>query len=102
MIFIRIEDSTTGCYAISNLELHSNIIETGLSLNVITECDDSSNDGIANFELNDVETQLANGYDGFEFTFPTFKKSKLIINFFRKQFHFLRYVLFDHLAQNGI
>ncbi|WP_282031475.1 T9SS type B sorting domain-containing protein [Winogradskyella eximia] len=69
MIFIRIEDSTTGCYAISNLELHSNIIETGLSLNVITECDDSSNDGIANFELNDVETQLANGYDGFEFTF---------------------------------
>ena len=69
VIFIRVEDPTTGCYTISNIELHTNIILTGLSSHSIFECDDISNDGIADFDLNAVEEDIQNGYDEFEVSF---------------------------------
>jgi len=69
LIYIRVLDPTTGCYTVTNLELHANIIQTGISNEAVIVCDDESNDGIADFDLNDVETDLADGYDEFEITF---------------------------------
>ena len=68
-IFIRVEDEESGCFSITNIELHTNIILTGLTYNAYIICDDVSNDGIADFNLNDVEEQLINGYEEFEITF---------------------------------
>ncbi|WP_179008445.1 T9SS type B sorting domain-containing protein [Winogradskyella forsetii] len=69
LIYIRIQDTATGCYAITNLELHSNIIINTLSSEAIYVCDDPSNDGIENFDLNEVEVELEDGYEEFEVTF---------------------------------
>lgn len=69
VIFIRVQDPTTGCYTVSNLQLHTNIILTGLSYNAIIECDDISNDGIADFDLNAVEAELKDGNNEFEISF---------------------------------
>lgn len=77
IIFIRVQDPITGCYTISNIELHTNIILTGLSQNSIIECDDPSNDGIADFDLNAVETELENGYDEFELSFYSTEDDRL-------------------------
>ena len=68
-IYIRVEDEESGCFTIKSIELHTNIILTGLSYNAFIVCDDISNDGIADFNLNDVEEQLKNGIDEFEITF---------------------------------
>ncbi|MDN3493444.1 T9SS type B sorting domain-containing protein [Winogradskyella bathintestinalis] len=68
-IYIRVEDPTTGCFTITNLELHTNIILTGLSDNPFIVCDDPSNDGIEDFDLYAIESHLQNGYDEFEIIF---------------------------------
>ena len=68
-LFIRVEDPTTGCFTITNLEIHTNIILTGLSENAIIECDDDTNDGIFNFDLNAVEAELVDGNNELIVTF---------------------------------
>ncbi|MDY2588417.1 choice-of-anchor L domain-containing protein [Winogradskyella aquimaris] len=69
VIYIRVEDDTTGCFAVTQLELHANIIQTVYSGEAFVVCDDPSNDGIADFDLNEVEADLEDGYDEFETTF---------------------------------
>lgn len=69
VIFIRVQNPTTGCYTVSNLQLHTNIILTGASSNAIIECDDISNDGIANFDLNAVAAELYGNDDDFTIIF---------------------------------
>ncbi|MFT5846567.1 choice-of-anchor L domain-containing protein [Psychroserpens sp.] len=68
-VYIRIVDDATGCFVIIPLELHSNIVITGFSAEEFNVCDDTSQDGIADFDLNDIEFDLVNGYDDFEITF---------------------------------
>ncbi|WP_179320620.1 T9SS type B sorting domain-containing protein [Winogradskyella helgolandensis] len=68
-LYIRVQDPTTGCYTVTKLSLYTNIIRTELSGNVFIVCDDISNDGMANFDLNEVQTELLDGYDEFEVTF---------------------------------
>ncbi|WP_052184187.1 T9SS type B sorting domain-containing protein [Psychroserpens sp. Hel_I_66] len=68
-VFIRVVDDVTGCFVTIPLELHSNIITTGFGGDVYYVCDDSSADGIEDFDLNEVESDLTNDYDGFEITF---------------------------------
>nr|WP_321225548.1 choice-of-anchor L domain-containing protein [uncultured Psychroserpens sp.] len=68
-IYIRIVDEDTGCFVIVPLELHSNIPESGFGGDLYNVCDDISADGIADFDLNEVEFDLLNGYDEFEITF---------------------------------
>ena len=69
VIYIRVQDETTGCYTVTELELHSNIIQSGFSLEAFVVCDDVSNDGIENFDLNEVEDALEGGYSEFETVF---------------------------------
>ncbi|MGB3608063.1 T9SS type B sorting domain-containing protein, partial [Psychroserpens sp.] len=69
IIYIRIVDDTTGCSIIVELELHANIILNTFSDEEFDVCDDASNDGIADFDLNVIEEELVDGYDGFEVTF---------------------------------
>jgi len=69
IIYIRVVDDTTGCYVIVPLELHADIIQTGFSVESFKTCDDISADGIEDFDLNDVETDLVDGYDDFEVSF---------------------------------
>mgnify|MGYP003673128924 FL=1 len=69
VIYIRVQDETTGCYTVTELELHSNIIQSGFSLEAFVVCDDVSNDGIENFDLNEVEDALEDGYSEFETVF---------------------------------
>ena len=69
VIYIRIQDETTGCYTIAELELHSNIIQTGFDLESFIVCDDDSNDGIEDFDLNEIEEKLENGYSEYETLF---------------------------------
>ncbi|MEM5564275.1 choice-of-anchor L domain-containing protein [Psychroserpens sp. AS72] len=69
VIYIRIVDEVSGCYIIVPLELHSNLPDSGFGGDVFNVCDDISADGIADFDLNEVEQDLTNGYDEFGVTF---------------------------------
>ena len=61
-------DNQTDCLTIVPLELHTNMAVTGLNLNDFNGCDLSRN-GIVEFDLNAVESQLLNNYDGFDVIF---------------------------------
>jgi gliding motility-associated-like protein len=69
VIYIRVQDETTGCYTVTELELHSNIIQSGFDFEAFTVCDDNSNDGIEDFNLTEVEDALEDGYSEFETIF---------------------------------
>ncbi len=69
VIYIRVQDETTGCYAITALELHSNIIQSGFDFEAFSVCDDDSNNGIEDFDLVEVEDALEDGYTEFETVF---------------------------------
>ncbi|WP_179352648.1 T9SS type B sorting domain-containing protein [Winogradskyella vidalii] len=69
VIYIRVQDPTTGCYALVNLELHTAIIQSGFYDEAFIVCDDVSNDGIADFDLSEIELEFTNGYDGYEIVF---------------------------------
>ncbi|GAB5565876.1 MAG: hypothetical protein Wins2KO_29390 [Winogradskyella sp.] len=68
-IYVRVQDDTTGCYAVTEIDLFSNIIQTTYSAEAFVVCDDASNDGIADFDLLEVETEIEDGYDEWETTF---------------------------------
>lgn len=69
LLYIRVQDPETGCYAVVNLELFSSIIQSGFSQDAVIVCDDVSDDGIADFNLVEVQWDISNGYPGFEFSF---------------------------------
>ncbi|MBF8149486.1 T9SS type B sorting domain-containing protein [Winogradskyella sp. F6397] len=69
LLYIRVQDPTTGCYSVVKLGLYANIIITELSGQVIIVCDDISNDGIADFDLIEVERDLISDFVEFEVTF---------------------------------
>lgn len=68
-IYIRIVDEVTGCFVIIPLKLYSNLPESGFGFDLYNVCDDISADGIADFDLNELESDLVNGFDEFEVTF---------------------------------
>jgi len=69
IVYIRVVDDITGCSSIVPIELHANIIQTGFDSNTFSVCDDASEDGIEDFDLNEIATTLVNGYDDFVITF---------------------------------
>ncbi len=68
-VYIRVVDPNAGCPAIAPIELHTNLAETGLDLSDNFVCDDASGDGIAEFDLVEVEEQVLNGFDDFTLTY---------------------------------
>ncbi|WP_345006565.1 choice-of-anchor L domain-containing protein [Snuella lapsa] len=61
-IYVRLEDSTTGCYAIVPIEIHSNLLLTATNIPELgfAFCDDD-NDGSVDVYLNPLESVIANG-----------------------------------------
>lgn len=69
IVYIRVINTNTGCFSIMPIELHTNIVDSGFNTNNYGTCDDASNDGIANFDLNQVELFIIDNYEGFEISF---------------------------------
>src|SRR5690554_148985 len=68
-VYIRVIDDQTGCVSISSIELHINILESGTNIRNFYVCDDASNDGIANFNLENIGNVIANNLEGVTVTF---------------------------------
>ena len=68
-VFVRVEDNNTGCATITSLEIHTNLLVTGTNNGDFALCDDESNDGIVNFNLAIIETQIANDLPNIEVNF---------------------------------
>lgn len=57
-LYIRGEDEATGCFTIMTLELRVLPIAVAIQPNNIEVCDNSTNDGVAVFDLTEVETEI--------------------------------------------
>ncbi|MBT8272201.1 MAG: T9SS type B sorting domain-containing protein [Bacteroidia bacterium] len=68
-IYIRIESDITGCYTVVPLELHTNLLITGTNIGNYSQCDDSSGDGIADFDLQNVAEFIINDLENLTITF---------------------------------
>ena len=68
-IYIRIEDDATGCFSIVHIVLHTNLLNTGTSIQDFEVCDDSSGDGIESFDLLDIASTIVNNLADTNITF---------------------------------
>lgn len=68
-IYIRVVDATTGCFSIAAVTLHTNLLITGTNVRDFNVCDDVSNDGIADFNLENIATTIINGLENTTVTF---------------------------------
>lgn len=68
-VYIRIEDDITGCATVVNTELHTNLLITGTDIRNFETCDDESNDGVVEFNLEDIADTVANGIDDLTIAF---------------------------------
>ena len=64
IIYIRIEDDTTGCFSVATIAIHSNLLESSTAIEDFAVCDDESADGIEVFYLLTVANTILNGLDG--------------------------------------
>lgn len=55
-VYVRLVDSTTGCYAIVPIEIHTNLLLTGTDTGEFALCDDSDNNNSVDFDLYVVES----------------------------------------------
>ncbi len=69
VVYIRVVDNNTGCHTVIPLELHVNILITGISDLEFYECDDDSADGIVDFDLEQLAVTIANGIEDLVVTF---------------------------------
>ncbi|WP_051605558.1 T9SS type B sorting domain-containing protein [Sediminibacter sp. Hel_I_10] len=69
LIYIRIVDEATGCSTIVPLEIHTSIVETGVSGAAHYECDDPSGDDVETFDLQIVATEMIGVYEELVVTF---------------------------------
>ncbi|WP_242120419.1 T9SS type B sorting domain-containing protein [Aestuariivivens sediminicola] len=70
VIFLRLVDDTTGCYAIVPIEVHTNLLLTGTNIpaNGFAFCDEDG-DGSVDVYLNTLENVIANGLSNISVTF---------------------------------
>ncbi|MFD2824221.1 choice-of-anchor L domain-containing protein [Lacinutrix iliipiscaria] len=69
IVYIRVVDDVTGCVSISPVELHANILQSGTTIRDFYRCDDESNDGIRDFNLEAIANVIANNIDEVTVTF---------------------------------
>ncbi|MGE5944646.1 MAG: choice-of-anchor L domain-containing protein [Flavobacteriales bacterium] len=60
IVYVRVEDNTTGCPTIVPLEIHTNLLLTGTAVQDYALCDTENSGGSMAFNLNTVETYIAN------------------------------------------
>ena len=68
IIYIRVEDNTTGCASIRPFEIHTNLLLTGTNIQDFALCDDDG-DGIVDFDLGSVAIAIINEIPGITITF---------------------------------
>lgn len=68
-LYLRVEDPTTGCFAITSIEVHTNALLTATNIANVSRCDDPSNDGIFNFDLLGIASDIQNNLDGITIDF---------------------------------
>ena len=68
-IYIRVVSDSTGCVSISSIVLHANILISGTMIRSFYICDDESNDGIRDFNLESVGNTIKNNLDNVTVTF---------------------------------
>lgn len=64
ILYVRVENTATGCYSIATIEVHTNLLITGTEVQDFEVCDDDSNDGKEIFDLASMETIILNGIPG--------------------------------------
>jgi gliding motility-associated-like protein len=69
IVFIRVVSNATGCASISTVELHANLLQSGTNIRDFSKCDDASNDGIVEFNLNSVGNIITNNVEDATVTF---------------------------------
>ncbi|WP_046757521.1 T9SS type B sorting domain-containing protein [Kordia jejudonensis] len=62
-LYIRVEDDTTGCFAISSIEVHTNALLTATNITNINRCDDDTNDGVFSFNFQLITATIQNNLD---------------------------------------
>lgn len=67
-IYVRIEDKTTGCYAVAPLDLQVNEAPVANIPDPLTYCDED-NDGLGSFTLTDADLQITGGVAGVNVTY---------------------------------
>ncbi|WP_250432803.1 T9SS type B sorting domain-containing protein [Hanstruepera flava] len=60
-VYIRVVDNLTGCVSIASIILHTNILDTATNIRNFSRCDDESNDGIVEFNLENIANNIING-----------------------------------------
>ena len=68
-VYVRIVDNVTGCATVVPIEIHANVLITGTNIRDFFVCDDSSSDGIADFNLEDIALSIINNLVGVTITF---------------------------------
>ncbi|WP_452226013.1 choice-of-anchor L domain-containing protein [Lacinutrix cladophorae] len=68
-VYIRVVSNATGCASISGVELHANLLQSGTHIINFSACDDVSNDGIHDFNLEDIADNIANNIEDVIITF---------------------------------
>jgi len=59
-IYVRIVDDITGCATIVPIVIHTNLLISGTAIQDFYVCDDDSGDGIAEFDLLNIASQIIN------------------------------------------
>lgn len=68
-VYIRVVDNATGCFSIASIVLHANILGTASNIRDFSRCDDESNDGILDFNLENISNTIINGLPNVTVTF---------------------------------
>lgn len=62
-LYVRVVNDITGCASVMQIVLHTNLLITATDIHDFVICDDVSADGIAEFNLMDIASQIINGLD---------------------------------------
>ena len=63
-VYMAVLDGSQDCPSVIPIELHTNLVNNVFGDQpVVSGCDDPSNDGVMEFNLNDVSEELSSGYD---------------------------------------
>lgn len=59
VVYVRVENNTTGCASIAPVEIHTNLLLTATNINDVSLCD-IDNDGVEEFNFSGIATSIIN------------------------------------------
>lgn len=68
-VYVRVIDNLTGCVSVASVVLHANILDTATNIRNFSRCDDESNDGIVDFNLENIANTIINGLNNVTVSF---------------------------------